>query len=81
MHVIGKVLAGAVLLGAAALVSAPAAAADVVCGCAPSVVVFDNTGADSGSDSILEVDRTLNLNRGPGSAGSDNEGTFTDILP
>lgn len=25
-------------------------------------------------DSLLEVDRTLNFNRGPGSAGSDNEG-------
>ncbi|GLZ13724.1 hypothetical protein Acsp04_39590 [Actinomadura sp. NBRC 104425] len=80
MHVIGKVLVGAVLLGAVALVSAPSAAADVVCNCAPSVVVFNNTGADSGNDSILEVDRTLNLNRGPGSAGSDSEGAFPDIL-
>ncbi|GAA4087399.1 hypothetical protein [Actinomadura miaoliensis] len=80
MHVIGKALVGAVLLGAVALVAAPAAAADLICNCAPSIVIFNNTGADSGNDSILEVDRTFNLNRGAGSAGSDNEGAFTDIL-
>jgi hypothetical protein len=62
----------------AALAVAPtsAAVADTFHG--PAVIVFNNSGKDSGNDSVTEIDRTLNLNRGLGSAGSDNEEASTN---
>ncbi|GGN32663.1 hypothetical protein [Streptomyces fuscichromogenes] len=52
----------AALLGAAA---APAHAADSL------ITVLDNSHADS----ILEVDRTANIQAGHGTAGSDHDGS------
>jgi hypothetical protein len=68
-------LAAALLGGAAA----PAAADD-----APGtgggnrglVTVVDNSHADS----ILEVDRTANLQNGSGTAGSDHDGSAVDAI-
>ncbi|MFB7597294.1 hypothetical protein [Streptomyces sp. NPDC056160] len=57
---------------AAALVaaSAPAAAAGSF------ITVLDNSHADS----ILEVDRTANLQTGRGTAGSDHDGSAVDVV-
>ncbi|WP_330460530.1 hypothetical protein OIB37_28810 [Streptomyces sp. NBC_00820] len=57
----------AALLGAAAV---PAAANDSM------VTVLDNSHADS----ILEVDRTANLQTGSGTAGSDHDGSAVDVV-
>lgn len=57
-------------------------AAVLGCGAAPAmadgslVTVVDN----SHSDSILEVDRTANLQTGHGDAGSDHDGSAVDAL-
>ncbi|MDO0925121.1 hypothetical protein QQY24_06680 [Streptomyces sp. TG1A-8] len=56
----------AALLGA---VAAPAAAGDLI-------TVIDNSRADS----ILEVDRTANLQTGSGTAGSDHDGSAVDVV-
>ncbi|MEU9237903.1 hypothetical protein [Streptomyces subrutilus] len=40
------------------------------------LTVIDNSHADS----IVEVDRTANLQSGSGTAGSDHEGSAADIL-
>jgi hypothetical protein len=57
----------AALLGAAA---APAAANGSL------ITVLDNSQADS----ILEVDRTANLQTGRGTAGSDHDGSAVDAI-
>lgn len=57
----------AALLGAAA---APAAAGGSL------ITVLDNSHADS----ILEVDRTANIQQGSGTAGSDHEGSTVDMI-
>ncbi|MFD4245338.1 hypothetical protein ACFWP3_27675 [Streptomyces sp. NPDC058525] len=59
-------LAVAVLGGGAA----PAAASGSL------ITVIDNSHADS----VFEVDRTANLQSGSGTAGSDHEGSATDVL-
>jgi hypothetical protein len=57
---------------AAALLAAgaPAAAADGV------ITVVDNSHADS----ILEIDRTANVQTGSGTAGSDHDGSAVDLM-
>jgi hypothetical protein len=58
---------------AAALLSAtatPAVAGDSL------ITVLDNSHADS----ILEVDRTANIQQGSGTAGSDHEGSTVDMI-
>lgn len=60
-------LLAAALLGAAA---APAAANGSL------ITVLDNSQADS----ILEVDRTANLQTGRGTAGSDHDGSAVDAI-
>ncbi|MFG3020118.1 hypothetical protein ACGFZQ_16490 [Streptomyces sp. NPDC048254] len=57
----------AVLLGAAAV---PAYAAGSL------ITVIDNSNADS----ILEVDRTANIQAGRGTAGSDHDGSAVDAI-
>ncbi|MFF2133465.1 hypothetical protein ACFVW1_50730 [Streptomyces olivochromogenes] len=57
----------AALLGAAAT---PAAAGGSL------ITVLDNSHADS----ILEVDRTANIQQGSGTAGSDHEGSAVDMI-
>ncbi|MFD8133032.1 hypothetical protein [Streptomyces mirabilis] len=57
----------AALLGAAATL---AAAGDSL------ITVLDNSHADS----ILEVDRTANIQQGSGTAGSDHEGSAVDMI-
>ncbi|WP_150135395.1 hypothetical protein [Streptomyces hyaluromycini] len=57
----------AALLGAAV---APAHAADSL------ITVLDNSNADS----ILEVDRTANIQAGRGTAGSDHDGSAVDAI-
>ncbi|OEJ35048.1 hypothetical protein [Streptomyces subrutilus] len=59
-------LAVAVLAGGAA----PAAASGSL------ITVIDNSHADS----VLEVDRTANLQSGSGTAGSDHEGSAVYVL-
>lgn len=57
-------------------------AAVLGCGAAPAmadgspITVLDN----SHSDSILEVDRTANVQTGHGDAGSDHDGSAVDAL-
>ncbi|MEU9256105.1 hypothetical protein AB0D66_30255 [Streptomyces sp. NPDC048270] len=59
-------LAVAVLAGG----TAPAAASGSL------ITVIDNSHADS----VLEVDRTANLQSGSGTAGSDHDGSAVDVL-
>ncbi|MBT2472145.1 hypothetical protein J7E97_30875 [Streptomyces sp. ISL-66] len=40
------------------------------------ITVIDNSHADS----VLEVDRTANLQNGSGTAGSDHDGSAVDML-
>jgi len=40
------------------------------------ITVLDNSHADS----ILEVDRTANVQNGSGTAGSDHEGSAVDLM-
>ncbi|MER5513559.1 hypothetical protein [Streptomyces sp. NPDC002763] len=61
------VAVAAVLLGAAAV---PAYAAGSL------ITVIDNSNADS----ILEVDRTANIQAGRGTAGSDHDGSAVDAI-
>jgi hypothetical protein len=61
------VAVAAVLLGAAAV---PACAAGSL------ITVIDNSDADS----ILEVDRTANVQAGRGTAGSDHDGSAVDAI-
>ncbi|MFF8593431.1 hypothetical protein ACF061_18725 [Streptomyces sp. NPDC015220] len=61
------VLAAALLAGAA-----PRAAA----GTGGLITVIDNSNADS----ILEVDRTANVQTGSGTAGSDHDGSAVDLM-
>ncbi|MFF4750249.1 hypothetical protein ACWD5R_27770 [Streptomyces sp. NPDC002514] len=65
----------AALLGAAA---APAAAGGPEGGVKGGslITVLDNSQADS----ILEVDRTANLQTGRGTAGSDHDGSAVDAI-
>ncbi|MEU9152538.1 hypothetical protein AB0D59_18770 [Streptomyces sp. NPDC048417] len=61
------VAVAAVLLGAVAV---PAYAAGSL------ITVIDNSNADS----ILEVDRTANVQAGRGTAGSDHDGSAVDAI-
>ncbi|MEU2616996.1 hypothetical protein ABZ642_02350 [Streptomyces sp. NPDC007157] len=61
------VAVAAVLLGAAAV---PTHAAGSL------ITVIDNSNADS----ILEVDRTANVQAGRGTAGSDHDGSAVDAI-
>ncbi|MEV6759379.1 hypothetical protein AB0N16_01775 [Streptomyces sp. NPDC051105] len=61
------VAVAAVLLGAAAVPAYPAGSL---------ITVIDNSNADS----ILEVDRTANVQAGRGTAGSDHDGSAVDAI-
>ncbi|MGW7541735.1 hypothetical protein ACWGKQ_11535 [Streptomyces sp. NPDC054770] len=61
------VVVAAALLGGAA---APACAGGSL------ITVLDNSNADS----ILEVDRTANIQAGRGTAGSDHDGSAVDAI-
>ncbi|MFF9086764.1 hypothetical protein ACF1BE_10195 [Streptomyces sp. NPDC014991] len=66
---------GMVAAVAAALLGAgPGTAA--AAGTGGLVTVIDNSHADS----ILEVDRTANLQAGSGTAGSDHDGSAVDVV-
>nr|WP_237331683.1 hypothetical protein [Streptomyces mexicanus] len=52
------------------------AAAPAVAGSGSLITVVDNSNADS----ILEVDRTANLQTGSGTAGSDHDGSAVDLM-
>ncbi|MGV9349896.1 hypothetical protein ACWDSD_34980 [Streptomyces spiralis] len=60
------------LLGA----TAPAATAGDETGGSSLITVVDNSHADS----ILEVDRTANVQTGSGTAGSDHDGSAVDLM-
>nr|BFD81950.1 hypothetical protein StreXyl84_13510 [Streptomyces sp. Xyl84] len=57
---------------AVALVAGPAP----VAAAGSLITVLDNSHADS----ILEVDRTANLQTGSGTAGSDHDGSAVDLM-
>ncbi|MFE1752581.1 hypothetical protein ACFW88_18895 [Streptomyces anandii] len=65
-------LLAAALLGGAA----PAATAGDEAGGTSLITVIDNAHADS----ILEVDRTANVQTGSGTAGSDHDGSAVDLM-
>ncbi|MFF5016359.1 hypothetical protein [Streptomyces sp. NPDC001165] len=69
----GPRLGAATVLAAALLATgaAPAAA-----GGSSLITVIDNSRADS----ILEVDRTANVQTGEGTAGSDHDGSAVDAI-
>jgi hypothetical protein len=52
------------------------AASPAVAGSGSLITVVDNSNADS----ILEVDRTANLQTGSGTAGSDHDGSAVDLM-
>ncbi|GGX79195.1 hypothetical protein GCM10010510_25180 [Streptomyces anandii JCM 4720] len=66
------VLVAAALLGGAV----PAATAGDETGGTSLITVIDNSHADS----ILEVDRTANVQTGSGTAGSDHDGSAVDLM-
>ncbi|WP_258054856.1 hypothetical protein [Streptomyces sp. Ru71] len=69
--------AGARLRTAAALTAALLAASTAPAAADGSLItVIDN----SRSDSVLEVDRTANLQTGSGTAGSDHDGSAVDLM-
>ncbi|MEU6281930.1 hypothetical protein [Streptomyces sp. NPDC047028] len=65
-------------LGAAAVLAAAALAAATAPAVAAGglITVIDNSNADS----ILEVDRTANVQTGSGTAGSDHDGSAVDVV-
>ncbi|WP_241740811.1 hypothetical protein [Streptomyces sp. L2] len=65
-------------LGAAAALAAAALAAATAPAVAAGglITVIDNSNADS----ILEVDRTANVQTGSGTAGSDHDGSAVDVV-
>ncbi|MFF7970940.1 hypothetical protein [Streptomyces sp. NPDC007905] len=70
-------------LGAAAVLAVTLLGTGAGAGAAPAVAngsslitVIDNSQADS----ILEVDRTANLQTGSGTAGSDHDGSAVDVV-
>ncbi|MGW2743132.1 hypothetical protein [Streptomyces sp. NPDC001450] len=66
-------------LGAAAVIAAAllaAGAAPAVANGSSLITVIDNSQADS----ILEVDRTANVQTGKGTAGSDHDGSAVDAI-
>ncbi|GGT30917.1 MULTISPECIES: hypothetical protein [Streptomyces] len=69
-------------LAAAALTAVSAACALAGAGAAPAaagdslITVIDNSHADS----IVEVDRSANLQNGSGTSGSDHDGSAVDVL-
>ncbi|MFK0280957.1 hypothetical protein ACIQVL_10890 [Streptomyces sp. NPDC090499] len=67
-----------VRLRAAAVVAAALLGGAVAPACAGGslVTVLDNSNADS----ILEVDRTANVQTGRGDAGSDHDGSAVDAI-
>ncbi|MFF0792647.1 hypothetical protein [Streptomyces spiralis] len=70
-------LGTATVLAAAPLgATAPAAAAGAAAGGGSLITVVDNSHADS----ILEVDRTANVQTGSGTAGSDHDGSAVDLM-
>ncbi|MEU6087314.1 hypothetical protein ABZ865_10975 [Streptomyces sp. NPDC047085] len=66
----GAAAALAAVLVGAVTGAAPAAAQDSL------ITVIDNSQADS----ILEVDRTANVQTGSGTAGSDHDGSAVDVV-
>ncbi|MEU9345028.1 hypothetical protein AB0D74_27885 [Streptomyces sp. NPDC048278] len=69
----GGVRLRAAVVVAAALLGGAAAPA---CAGGSLITVLDNSHADS----ILEVDRTANLQTGRGDAGSDHDGSAVDAI-
>ena len=69
---------GGVRLRAAAVVAAAllGGAAAPACAGGSLITVLDNSNADS----ILEVDRTANIQAGRGTAGSDHDGSAVDAI-
>ncbi|MGW3955696.1 hypothetical protein ACWEKM_33360 [Streptomyces sp. NPDC004752] len=65
----------AALLGAVSVFAPTVAVADTDAG-GSLITVLDNSQADS----ILEVDRTANLQTGRGTAGSDHDGSAVDAI-
>lgn len=66
-------------LGAATVIAAALLAtgtAPAVAGGSSLITVIDNSQADS----ILEVDRTANVQTGKGTAGSDHDGSAVDAI-
>ncbi|MFD5792567.1 hypothetical protein ACFWIO_03355 [Streptomyces diastatochromogenes] len=66
-------------LGAATVIAAAllgAGAAPAVANGSSLITVVDNSQADS----ILEVDRTANVQTGKGTAGSDHDGSAVDAI-
>ncbi|WP_284581476.1 hypothetical protein [Streptomyces sp. 2P-4] len=69
-------------LAAAALTAVSAACAVAAAAAAPAlageslITVIDNSHADS----IVEVDRSANLQNGSGTSGSDHDGSAVDVL-
>lgn len=47
-----------------------------VCAADSLVTVLDNSHADS----VLEIDRSANLQNGSGTAGSDHDGSAVDVV-
>ncbi|MFJ8490203.1 hypothetical protein ACIRBZ_17870 [Streptomyces sp. NPDC094038] len=69
----GRVRLRAAVVVAAALLGGAAAPA---CAGGSLITVLDNSNADS----ILEVDRTANIQAGRGTAGSDHDGSAVDAI-
>ncbi|WP_299537167.1 hypothetical protein [uncultured Streptomyces sp.] len=71
-------------LGRRAAAATVTAASALLLACAPQaqaanggfITVFDNSHADS----VLEVDRTANVESGGGTAGSDHDGSAVDLM-
>ncbi|MEU2879075.1 MULTISPECIES: hypothetical protein [unclassified Streptomyces] len=70
------VVLAAALLGGAAHQAAADDGSGTAVGNSGLVTVIDNSHADS----ILEVDRTGNLQTGSGTAGSDHDGSAVDMM-
>ncbi|MEU3860276.1 hypothetical protein AB0F03_23385 [Streptomyces sp. NPDC028722] len=74
------------MTGAVPRLGAIAAVAAALLGAGPGTVVAAGTGGlitvidNSHADSILEVDRTANLQTGSGTAGSDHDGSAVDVV-
>ncbi|GAB1326756.1 hypothetical protein [Streptomyces sp. NPDC093260] len=70
------VVLAAALLGGAAHQAAADDSSGTTVGNSGLITVIDNSHADS----ILEVDRTGNLQTGSGTAGSDHDGSAVDMM-
>ncbi|MFF1282508.1 hypothetical protein [Streptomyces sp. NPDC058299] len=74
------------MTGAVPRLGVVAAVAAALLGAGPGAVAAAGTGGlitvidNSHADSILEVDRTANLQTGSGTAGSDHDGSAVDVV-